>query len=110
MKSMGYIVVTTWYPTDIMDEVVDTYFEVLKQMPFDRSLGKETIQVAVTSDKKGIKTMSISEVKEGKLEEALAWVSKRLVPLQRIKGFECKARIWSTVIEALENIGRSLPG
>ena len=110
MKSMVYIVITAWYPTDIMDEVVDTYFEVLKQMPFDRSLGKETIQVAVSSSKKGIKTMSISEVKEGKLEEALAYASKRLVPLQRIKGFEVKTRVWLTVFEALENIGRSLPG
>jgi len=107
---MPYIIVTAWYPTDIVDEVTDKYMEVLKQYPFDRSLGKETIQVAVSSGKKGIKTLSIAEIKEGKLEEAITWTGKRLFPFQSIKGFESKTRVWGTIIEALEGIGRSLPG
>ena len=44
---MPYIFVTSNYPTDLRDEAVEAYFKMLKEMPFDRSLGKETIQVAV---------------------------------------------------------------
>jgi hypothetical protein len=84
--------------------------EVLKQMPFDRSLGKETIPVAVTSSKNGIKFQSVMDVKEGKLQEAITWVGQRMVAFQSIKGVEYKIRLWSTIVEALEGIGRSLPG
>ena len=107
---MPYIIVHGWYPTHLVKEVTDTYMKVLKQMPFDKSLGKETIQVAVSSGKSGIRFMSVMEAKEGKLEEALRWVGKRMTPFQNIKGLEYKIRIWSTIIEGLETIGMSLPG
>ncbi|MFW9894708.1 MAG: hypothetical protein ACFFD7_02780 [Candidatus Thorarchaeota archaeon] len=68
---MPYIVVNGWYPTHLTQEVVDKYVEMLKEFPFDRSLGKETIPVAVSSGKSGIRVMSVMEVKEGKLQEAI---------------------------------------
>ena len=106
---MPYIVVTAWYPTDIATEIANKYFEMLKQYPFDRSLGKETIPVAVTTNKKGIKILSVMDVKEGKLEDALTWASSRMVLSQSIKGYEYKIRVWSTIVEALELIGMSSP-
>ena len=57
---MPYIIVSGWYPTHIVKEATDAYMEVLKQMPFDRSLGKETIQVAVSSGRNGIKFHSVN--------------------------------------------------
>jgi hypothetical protein len=107
---MPYIVLEAWYPTDIVQEVADKYMEVLKEFPFDRSLGKETIQVAVSSNNKGIKVMSIMEAKQDKLWEALRWTGNRMIPFQSIKGFEYKTRVWSTVVEALEPLGMNLPG
>lgn len=107
---MPYIVVTGWYPTDIGEEVAKKYFEMLKQYPFDRSLGKETIPVAVTTNKKGIIVLSVMDVKEGKLEDAYNWVGSRMVLFQSIKGYEYKIRVWSTIVEALELIGMSSPG
>ncbi len=104
-----YIVVSLWYPTDKVEEVTNRYFEMLKELPFDRSLGKETIPVAVTTNKKGIHSMSIMNAKEGKLQEALTWTGKRLIKFQNIQGCEYKVRTWSTVTEALESIGKSLP-
>ena len=106
---MPYIVVTGWYPTDIGTEVANKYFEMLKQYPFDRSLGKETIPVAVTTNKKGIIVLSVMDVKEGKLEDAYNWVGSRMVLFQSIKGYEYKIRVWSTVVEALESIGMKMP-
>ena len=107
---MPYIVVTGWYPTDIEKEITPKYLEMVKQYPFDRSLGKETIPVAVTSNKKGVKVFAVIDVKEGKLQDALNWASKRMVFLQSIKGYEYKVRVWSTIGEALELTGVNSPG
>ncbi|MFX1573798.1 MAG: hypothetical protein ACFFB0_13695 [Promethearchaeota archaeon] len=107
---MPYIIVEAWYPTDIVQEVADKYMEMLKEYPFDRSLGKETIPVAVSSNSKGIKVMSVMEAKPEKLYEATRWVGNRMLLFQSIKGFEYKTRLWSTVVEALEPLGMSLPG
>ena len=82
---MPYIFLEAWYPTDLVPEVV-------------------------SSNRKGIKVVSITEVKEGKLQEALTWVGTRMISFQSIKGFEYKIRLWSTVVEALEPLGMSLPG
>jgi len=107
---MPYKIVEAWYPTDIVQEVADKYMEMLKEFPFDRSLGKETINVAVSSNNKGIKVMSVMEAKQDKLYEAIRWVGNRMMLFQSIKGFEYKTRLWSTVVEALEPLGMSLPG
>jgi len=37
---MPYIFTTSSYPTDLRDEVVEAYFKMLKEMPFDKSLGQ----------------------------------------------------------------------
>jgi hypothetical protein len=106
---MPYIFTTSSYPTDLRDEVVEAYFKMLKEMPFDKSLGKETIQVAVTTNPRGVESLSIMNVKEGKLTEAYLWTFKRMSYFQLIKGFEFKIRVWTTIVEALETINRKLP-
>jgi hypothetical protein len=106
---MPYIFTTSSYPTDLRDEVVEAYFKMLKEMPFDKSLGKETIQVAVTTNTRGVESLSIMNVKEGKLTEAYLWTFKRMSYFQLIKGFEFKIRVWTTIVEALETINRKLP-
>ena len=106
---MPYIFTTSSYPTDLRDEVVEAYFKMLKEMPFDKSLGKETIQVAVTTNSRGVESLSIMNVKEGKLTEAYLWTFKRMSYFQLIKGFEFKIRVWTTIVEALETINRKLP-
>jgi len=106
---MPYIFTTSSYPTDLRDEVVEAYFKMLKEMPFDKSLGKEIIQVAVTTNPRGVESLSIMNVKEGKLTEAYLWTFKRMSYFQLIKGFEFKIRVWTTIVEALETINRKLP-
>ncbi|MFX1395253.1 MAG: hypothetical protein ACFFAH_17040 [Promethearchaeota archaeon] len=53
--------------------------------------------------------MSISEVKQGKLEEALKYAGDSMIPYFPIEGFEYKVRVWSTIIEAMEYIGMKAP-
>ena len=109
-KIMPYIIVEAWFPTDIVQEVADKYMEMLKEFPFDRSLGKETRHVAASSNSKGIKIMSVMEAKQDKLYEAIRWIGNRMMLFQSIKGYEYKTRLWSTVVEALEPLGMSMPG
>ena len=106
---MPYLFTTSSYPTDLRDEVVEAYFKMLKEMSFDKSLGKETIQLAVTTNPRGIESLSIMNVKEGKLTEAYLWTYRRMSYFQLIKGFEYKIRVWTTIVEALETINRKLP-
>ena len=106
---MPYLFTTSSYPTDLRDEVVKAYFKMLKEMPFDKSLGKETIQVAITTNPKGVKSLSIANIKEGKLTEAILWTYRRMTFFQEIKGFEYKIRVWTSIVEALDSIGESLP-
>ncbi len=106
---MPYIFTTSSYPTDLRDEVIEAYFKMLKEMPFDKSLGKETIQVAVTTNPRGVESLSIMNVKEGNLTKALLWTYRRMSYFQLIKGFEYKIRVWTTIVEALESVNRKLP-
>ncbi len=107
---MPYIIATVMYPTEIAKDLAETYFEMLKKYPFDRSLGKETIPVAVTTNSRGVKVISVMEAKEEKLNEALTWVGKRMALFIPIKACEYKTRVWSNIVEALDYIGMKLPG
>ena len=107
---MPYIIVQIWYPTDINTEAVETYLEVLKEFPFDRSLGKETIPVASNTNKNGVEIISVMEVKQGKLEEAWKWAGNRMAAFQNVKGFEYEIRLWSTLAESFEGTEYTLPG
>lgn len=106
---MPYLITIAWYPSAKATEVAEKYLEARKQFPPDRSLTKEVVQVAVTTNKNGINVMSISEVKEGKLEEALTYAGNAMIPYQSIEGFEYKTRIWSTIVEAMELLGMKAP-
>jgi hypothetical protein len=106
---MPYIVTTAWYPSDRVTEVVKTYFEVLKKYPPDDSLGEAVVPAAVTTTKRGIKTLGITEVKEGKLEEALNRARSVMVMYHNIKGYEYSVAVYATVSEALAFVDMELP-
>jgi hypothetical protein len=106
---MPYIITTTWYPSDKTTDAANRYFEMLEKFPPDDSLGEQVVPVAVTTTKKGIKTMGITEAKEGKLEEALTRGRNSMVMFHNIEGFEYTIEVYSTISEALTLIGMSLP-
>ena len=106
---MPYIVVTSWYPSHKALEVAPKYLEAMQAVPDDENLYSSVVPVAVTTTKDGFKTTSISEVKPGKLEEALELGQKRLVMFWEIEGFEYSIEVQSTAAEALARIGMSTP-
>ncbi len=110
---MVYIITTAWYPTHLGVELGKRYLEVLKKYPLSKAPGKVIIPVAVTSNKKGIKVISITEVKDDDAQtfaDALNWASSNMVEYMNIEGFEYKTRIWGSIQASMELIGLKLPG
>ncbi len=106
---MPYIIVYISYPTDVAPEVTERFFEMVKELPFDKELGKETIPIASNTNMRGVEVISVMEVKKGKLDEAWKWARKRMGMFHDIKGLEYETRVWTTLAEALEGTDYTHP-
>ncbi|MBA7622651.1 hypothetical protein ES703_30029 [subsurface metagenome] len=107
---MPYLVSTACWPSDKGDEVVKKAIEVIQKYPPDLSLGEPVVPNAIKASPEGMRAMSITEVKEGKLEAALKRATDVFVMYQPIAGFEWSVDIWFTVAEAYTAIGKTPPG
>jgi hypothetical protein len=103
---MPYIVVQAWYPPDRVDDVVNVYMQAVEKVPADESITTPVVEAAVTSNKDGIETISISEVKPGKLEEAIDRTNQRMVMFHSVPDYRYESKTWMTVEEALSAVGR----
>ncbi len=102
---MPYIISRSWYPPSKMDETVKKYFEVMEKYPFDETLGKQIVQVATTTSKDGIETITITEVEQQKVGAALEWGKRFMMEFRSIEGFKYEIKVWSTAEEALARHG-----
>ncbi len=102
---MPYLITTMLYPGDKAEEVAKRYLEAITKYPPDGSLGTEIVPAAVKSTLQGIKVMAISEVKKGKLEDAMTRTVNIITMFHSIKGFESTTETYLTVEEALKTIG-----
>ena len=101
---MPYFVVKARFPRTKGNEVAKIFIEERKKYPFDRSLGKEAV-MAIQSDDKGVLTIGVMEVKEGKLEELLARENNISMMYLDIEGYSRWVETWMTVVEALGLLG-----
>ena len=107
---MPYIVVRTCWPSAKIPEIIKIAIEVAKKYPPDDSLGEDIVPNAVKATTDGIKTISVTEVKEGKLEEAIKRTNNSVVMYAPIEGFEASIEVWSTLPEAYATLGKVPPG
>lgn len=106
---MGYIFSTVWFPPSKGEEVGKKFLEVAKRFPPDKSLGKTVFPGALMRTKSGIKSISMFEVKEGKLEAAIERVNEVLAAYSEIEGVNSTMYTMASVGEALEMIGLKAP-
>jgi len=106
---MPYLVVFTRWPSDKIPEVVKKAIEVTQKFPPDDSLGDQVVPNAINGNLDGMKSIAITLVKEGKLEEALTRASATVNLYASIPGFESSVEVWSTVEEAYTSIGQTPP-
>jgi hypothetical protein len=106
---MPYIVTTTLYPSDKVDEVVKVFLDSLKKYPPDDTIGTRVVPSAVTRNLQGIKSIAITEVKKGRLEDAVIRTANILSMYNTVQGYEGSFEVYLTIEEALGTIGMSLP-
>ncbi len=107
---MPYLVVLVRWPGESTAAMVKKAIEVNKKFPPDDSLGEELVPNAINADMDGIKSLNVTLVKEGKLEEtrrrAMAMVNMYLT----VPGYRYSIETWSTIEEAYTSIGQTPPG
>jgi len=106
---MPYLVSTTCWPSDKTDEMVKKAIEVAQKYPPDLSLGEPIVPNAIKASPEGIRSMGITEVKEGKLEAAIKRAMDTAVMYHSIQGFEYSIDVWLTLAEAYAAIGKTPP-
>ncbi len=107
---MPYLVVLVRWPGESTAAMIKKAVEVNKKFPPDDSLGEELVPNAINADMDGIKSLNVTLVKEGKLEEtrrrAMAIVNMYLT----VPGFKYSIETWATLEEAYTSIGQTPPG
>ena len=109
VKSMVYLLATVWFPPHKGEELGKKFLEVGKKFPEDRSLGKLVLDGALMRTKDGIKAITISKVKEGKLDDALAKVNDMLAFYSEIEGVNSRVDTMATLVESLDIVGIKIP-
>ena len=104
---MPLIMVTTWYPPHKATEAAKKFLEVMKKFP-QQSFEKKWLG-GVKSDEDGIKTVWLTEIERGKLEEAFSLTAKRETEYLGIDGFGFKIEILVTFEDAMPLIGLEMP-
>jgi hypothetical protein len=106
---MVYILVTMWWPNSKSIEVGKKGIELPEKFPPDESILKVVLDAGLMRTREGIKAISVSEVMEGKLEEALQRIGEVLEFYSEIEGLNCRFDIMTTAAEAMASIGLAIP-
>ena len=105
---MPIIIATAWYPYSQRMEVGKKAIEAVKKFPPDESISK-ALATATLRDKHGIKVIEMSEVMEGKLQEALDLANEQIDFYMEVDGFNARIDIAATAMEAMASINMKLP-
>ena len=106
---MVYIVIEIWYPPGKESEAGRKYLEVMKKYPADDSLGEAIIPFAVNSTPEGIHSFTVTEIKKGKLEEAIKVSTRNMLEFSSIEGMRYQIRTYFTAPEAMSLISLKMP-
>ena len=106
---MVYIVTHSKFASHIGPAAAKKFIEMFQKFPPDSSLGERIIPSAVKRTDSGIVTFAVTEVKEGKFQEAWTRIVNQLAMFNEIEGFEVALEVYSTASEALATIGMKIP-
>jgi len=107
---MPYVFTYSYVPLHKINESVEVYLKEMKDArSATRPLAKEIIPNAAKGTMEGLQTISVYDVKEGKLEEFLITQQKLMVAYHVIEGFKYNIEVRFKVTEALEMIGMKMP-
>ena len=100
-----YLIVSELYPNDKAKEVANLYVKAITKYPHDNNLAAPIVPVAVRTTLRGIECVSIYEVKKGKADDAITYVSTRLAMFHDIPGYRWTTDFYLNLEEGLKLIG-----
>ena len=104
------VIITSCWPHHVSEHVGKAYLEVMKKYPVDRSLYKAAVASCVKATKEGIKAIAVDDVKEGKLQETLDLVYRRMLMFGNIvKELRYEVEVYMSGAEAMPMIGLKMP-
>ncbi|MFX1281987.1 MAG: hypothetical protein ACFFA3_21745 [Promethearchaeota archaeon] len=106
---MPYLVAFVWWPAESTPEMIKIAIEATKKFPPDDSLGEALVPNAISSNKDGIVSLSVTLVKEGKLEEAINRARAIVNMYLSVPGLKYSIETWATIEEAYGSIGLTPP-
>jgi hypothetical protein len=106
---MPYRVVTATYPTEKAKEVLEKMSDIIKKYPRDETIATRVLPAIAKTTKQGLKSIAVSDVKEGRLEEALTRAGKRMAMLNDIEGLEYSIDVYMSLRELREAFGIIMP-
>jgi hypothetical protein len=106
---MPYLITTLSYPNNKVAEVAKKGLEMRKKYPDDNKLATRLVPAATKGTLQGIKTITVVEVKKGKLEDTLTRAGNMLAMFNNIQGFTSQVDVYMTNEEAYGSIGMSPP-
>ncbi len=107
---MVHIMATAWWPPNPTKgaEIAKKGYDAAKKFPADESLLTLLVQ-GFMGDKIGTKSISIWNIKEGKLEDALTRIMDEMRFYAEVEGFTYKLDLMVTVEEAWATVGMTPP-
>jgi len=106
---MVYLITEIWYGFGQESKAGNKYLEVMKKYPPDQSVGEVTIPFAVNSTTEGIHTIAVTNVKKGKLEQAIKDAQRNMLEFSDIEGMKYKIRTYLNAAEAMGMISLQMP-
>lgn len=107
---MVYLVLELWYAPGMESKAGKKYLEIMRKYPPDPSVGTIVIPFAVNSTPEGTHTFTVTEVKEGKLEQAIKDASRNMLEFGAgIEGLKYQIRTYLTAPEGMSIINLGMP-
>ena len=99
-----YIITTSFWPNDKAKEVANVYVKVMTKYPDDANLGTPVVPVAIKPTLEGLKAITVTEVKKGKLDDAVALARNRLGMFLDTPGYRYEIELYANLEESMKLI------
>ena len=107
---MPMVLIHTRWPHHAAEDVGKAYIEVMKKYPVDKSLYKAAVSACIKATNEGFKGLAVDDVKEGKLQETLDLVYRRMLMFgSLVKDLRYEIEVFMSGVEAMPMIGLQMP-
>ena len=107
---MPYVFNYVVFPLNKGEEIAKKWVESIKDFRSEtRPLAKEVVPNAVKVTMEGVEAISVTDVKEGKLDEFITALGKSMLRFHDIEGLKYRWEVRAKITEALELMGMKAP-